>query len=108
MAITIKTRLHDGIYKSDGGGEVRIKYKFATGPRNLLKAIKTLHEHRTNMVLGFGNIGCGVSWLEIDGQRIDWVDLEDVMVHETGASCRTMKATKLISDVGTGAYLKDR
>lgn len=108
MAITIKTRLHEGIYKSDGGGEVRIKYEFATGPRNLLKAIKTLHEHRGTMARGFGNIGCGVSWLEIDGQQIEGVDLDDVMEHETGANCRTMKATQLISDVGTGAYLKDR
>jgi len=71
MTITIKTHLNNGIYKSSGGGEIRTHYEFTTGPRNLLKAIEQLSEHRSDMAHSYGNIGCGRSWLEIDGQAID-------------------------------------
>jgi len=61
--ITIKTKLNDGIYPSHGGGKVVTHFEFTAGPRNLVKAIETLHSHREEMKRSFGNIGCGHSWM---------------------------------------------
>lgn len=112
--ITIKTKLASGIYKSDGGGEVRTHYEFSTGPRNLMKAIETLYEHRKSMERGYGNIGCGHSWLEIDGVEIRTFDLDDVMRDDAEAcgerrpsafiKTRTEKARGLIETVKAGGY----
>lgn len=77
MAIEIKTNLHSGIYKSSGGGQTVTHYAFATGPRNLLKAIETIYKHRTRMTRCYGNIGC-VTWMEIDGTEVDQIDIEMV------------------------------
>jgi hypothetical protein len=65
--ITIKTRLHDGIYASSGGGKTITHYVYNVGPKNLLKAVKDLREHRASMRRSFGDIGCGGSWIEFDG-----------------------------------------
>ena len=78
MSIIIKTRLNAGIYKSCGGGETRVHHEWATGPRNLIKAIQKLEEHRKEMRDGYGNIGCGSSWMEIDGVEVDQFDLDEV------------------------------
>lgn len=112
MTITIKTHLDSGIYKSCGGGETRSHYEFSTGPRNLLKAINTLYEHRKSMERGYGNIGCGSSWLEIDGKIIHRYDLEyvarddaEAYGHDTPASLvksRTQKARELLAEVSAG------
>lgn len=67
MSITIKTHLHEGIYKSEGGGQTRVVAEYSTGPRNLIRAIAELSEIRASNRRGYGNIGCGRSWLEIDG-----------------------------------------
>lgn len=115
MSITIKTRLNDGIYKSSGGGQVRTHYEWATGPRNLLRAAETFHEHSREMVRAYGNIGCGQSWLEIDGQRVDTMDLGAIQVHDKeilGAEYQfasrvqspTDKARDLIKCVRSGEY----
>ena len=79
MDITIKTRLDEGIYKSWGGGETVIEYRWTLGPRNLLAAIKTLAAHRISLSEGCGNIGCVVSWLEIGGTVIDDLILDAVL-----------------------------
>lgn len=113
MTITIKTHLNNGIYKSSGGGETRTHYEFTTGPRNLLKAIEQLGEHRSDMVRSYGNIGCGRSWLEIDGQAIHSYDLEEVARDDaemfprseythTMTKTRTTKAKELIAEVKAG------
>ena len=111
--ITIKTRLNNGIHKSDGGGETRTHYEFTTGPRNLLTAIEQLGEHRLDMERSFGNIGCGRTWLEIDGQEIHPYDLEEVVrndaemfprseyTHTMTKTCTT-KAGELIAEVQAG------
>ena len=116
MTITIKTRLHDGIYKSCGGGEVRTHYEFSTGPRNLLKAIDTLAAHQTEMVASYGNIGCGGSWMEIDGIEIHAFDLQEIRRDDSeffnGIDCshisliksRTQKARELLAEVTAGTY----
>ena len=106
MTITIKTRLNDGIYKSSGGGETRTHYEWATGPRNLLKAAETLIEHRASMVRCYGNIGCGASWLEIDGVEIHQYDLESLYNPDllpTGMT-RTEQARELLASVAAGTY----
>jgi len=113
MTITIKTHLNNGIYKSSGGGETRTHYEFTTGPRNLLKAIRQLGKHRSDMVRSYGNIGCGRSWLEIDGQAIDSYDLEEVACDDAEMfprskfphrrmKTRTTKAKELIAEVKAG------
>ncbi|MEB8474250.1 hypothetical protein [Acidithiobacillus ferriphilus] len=116
MTITIKTHLNSGIYESSGGGETRTHYAFATGPRNLLKAIILLGEHRSDMERSYGNIGCGSSWLEIDGQRIHQFDLQDVARDDAAIfqrneythiqlKNRTTKANELIVEVqSSGGY----
>ncbi|MDI5832580.1 hypothetical protein OCF84_21330 (plasmid) [Shewanella xiamenensis] len=76
--ITINTKLNSGIYQSEGGGEIRTHYSFNTNPRNLLKACKLLGEHMSTMKEAYGNIGCGSSWLEIDGQWIHQTDIATV------------------------------
>lgn len=112
MTITIKTHLNSGIYKSEGGSETRTHHEFTTGPRNLLKAIETLYEHRKSMVRSYGNIGCGRSWLEIDGQVIHLYDLEDVVRDDAEAyghdapagliKSSTQKARELLAEVAAG------
>lgn len=110
MSITIKTELHSGI---SGGGETRTHYEYTTGPRNLLKAIEQLGEHRSDMVRSYGNIGCGGSWLEIDGQQFRLDDLEEVSRDDskffprseythTMTKTRTTKAKELIAEVQRG------
>lgn len=113
--ITIKTHLDAGIYRSSGGGETRTHYSYNTGPRNLLAAIDQLHEHRREMEQGFGNIGCGRSWLEIDGVEISRYDLEAVRRDDSAERdksdlrywrvlSRTEKARRLIDSVKSGNY----
>lgn len=117
MSITIKTHLNAGIYKSSGGGEIRTHHESVTGPRNLLKAVATLSEHRARMRCAYGNIGCGSSWLEIDGTRIDDSMFYGIDTHDADgmsaydrAICHytllspTAKARALIEQVRSGEY----
>src|SRR5687767_5279438 len=70
--ILIKTHLHEGIYRSFGGGEVRIHAEYAYGPRNLVRAYHELLKVRETNRRNYGNIGCGHSWLETsDGRTLD-------------------------------------
>jgi hypothetical protein len=69
--ITIVTSLSDGIYASEGGGQNTVHYEWNTGPRNLLRAARTLQSHAREMTAGFGNAGHRASWLEVDGFIID-------------------------------------
>jgi hypothetical protein len=106
--ITIKTKLHDGVYVSQGGGKVVTHYEFTAGPRNLVKAIKTLHSHKDEIKECFGNIGCGHSWMEINGKQVNIYDMEDVMKDDAEAfgpnapasmiKTRTEKARELLAD----------
>ena len=113
MSITIKTQLHSGISESSGGGETRTHYEYNTGPRNLLIAIEQLVEHRSDMVFSYGNVGCGGSWLEIDGQPVCLDDLEEVFRDDAKfyprgffdyikMKTRTTKAKELIAEVQRG------
>ncbi|MHB1441081.1 MAG: hypothetical protein ACYCSO_10165 [Cuniculiplasma sp.] len=69
--ITLHTRLNSGIYKSHGGGQDVTVSNWNCGPANLLKALDSLYEERQSNIRGYGNIGCGSSWLEIDGEYFE-------------------------------------
>jgi hypothetical protein len=75
MAIELKRRLHPGI---EGGGYTATIKTWATGPRNLLRAVEALYDLREESRRGYGNIGCGASWLEIEGVRLSEVAINDV------------------------------
>lgn len=75
--IVIKTALHSGIYKSDGGGETRIHYRWTIGPHNLMTAMETLTEHSDSMTRGYGNVGHSGSWIEIASVPMRLEDFHD-------------------------------
>lgn len=70
--IQIWTRLHEGIYRSLGGGETRVVREWNYGPRNLVKAYRELQRIRRANERNYGNIGCGSSGLRTtDGRFLD-------------------------------------
>lgn len=73
--IVIIQKLHEGIYKRHGGGERREIRAYKTGPRNLLAAAEFLTQARQAARESFGNIGGGSTWMEINGERIDDLEL---------------------------------
>lgn len=99
--ICLFTRLHDGIYKSCGGGEVRRREDFAPTPRGLMAAARALSKELADARLYYGNMGCGQSWLELDGRKITdidlmWIGSEDCTRHYLG-STRTALARKALA-----------
>jgi len=92
--IEIRTRLDDGIYASEGGGETRTHYSAAAGPLNLLRLARKLGAHAAHMEVCYGNIGCGSSWIRIGDQRISLSDLPETL----------LDARTLLADVDSGAY----
>lgn len=110
MTITIKTHLNSGIYKSCGGGETRSHYEWTTGPRNLSKAVDQYFDHLRDMERSYGNIGCGSSWVEIDGVRINAFDLQDLREGDDAGKynpkTRTQKCREFIQYVRSGEYEK--
>lgn len=69
--IEIKQRLHDGIYKSSGGGETLTVQQYKIGPLNLLKAIREEAELAESNSRSYGSVGCGETWIEINGVDIN-------------------------------------
>ena len=80
--ITLHTRLNSGIYKSHGGGQDVTVRNWNCGPANLLKALDALYEKLQSNIRGYGNIGCGSSWIEIDGEFFDATALNDEIQFE--------------------------
>lgn len=107
MSITIKTNLHTGVI---GGGSTDARRKWNTNPRNLLAAASALIEIQKDTELAYGNVGCGRTWLEIDGQVIDPMDLTDIVHGDLWADDYTLKKTRtqyakeLLADVASGVY----
>lgn len=64
--ITIVTCLDERVA---GGREATIRHTWPIGPRNMIKAIDHLPQHRIEMEQSYGNVGCGSSWIEIAGIR---------------------------------------
>ena len=115
--IKIKTCLSDGIYRSHGGGETIVHYAWKLGPRNLLKAIKTLADHAEHMENCYGSGGCGASWIEIAGVELGWQDIESIndaydrteWEHAHGwGQTPTQVATELINSLYNGQLAADR
>lgn len=64
--IQIVTRLDSAIYRSSGGGrEVTQSNAYACGPRGMNAALKALSAEKAGNLAGYGNVGCGSSWLRI-------------------------------------------
>ena len=82
MRINLHTKLDAGIYKSSGGGQDIIVESWAIGSRNLLKAIDALYFQKKCNAAGYGNIGCGASWLEINGVQVDVEDIKGEILLE--------------------------
>lgn len=76
--IEIKRRLHDGIYRSSGGGEVRTLRQWTNSPRNLVQACKLLPLIHQESVECYGNVGCGSCWIEIDGVELDDFEMSSI------------------------------
>lgn len=70
MKITIVTRLHRGVSDENAGIALEAWEMHESGPLDLLVAVETLIKERKSNVLSWGNIGCGHSWIEIDGMAI--------------------------------------
>jgi hypothetical protein len=113
--IKIMTRLDDGIYASQGGGEVRERYHWnKTSGRNLLLAVRKLYEHRGEMATSYGSIGCGCSWIEIDGRKVkersmlaqDIDSILDDFSMPAYAGSPTQALQALIDDIKSGEYDK--
>lgn len=75
--IEIKTALHSGICKIDGGGETHTHYFWPLGPRNLIKAMEKLLEHSRSMTRGYGDVGHSGSWIEVAGVNMTREDIDD-------------------------------
>ena len=92
--ILIKTKIHE----SCNGHGVHTYFRFATGPRNLLKACRIKYRHSKEMTKGYGNIGhCG-TWIEIDGIEILHKDLP----------VSQSEAKSLIEKIKSGKYELER
>lgn len=90
MTIKIITRLDSGI-ASKHAGEHHASYEWSTGPRNLVKAMELLPAHIRHMKDAYGNIGCGGSWIEVDGVRLS---LDDMMEFDSVCTFADMTAAE--------------
>jgi hypothetical protein len=68
--IFVKQKLDPGIYKSYGGGQEKTVKVFKFSPRNLRMASNLVYTTHCDNIKVFGNIGCGYTWLEVDGEPI--------------------------------------
>lgn len=94
LTISIMTAISAGIYASQGGGTTQARHTWPAGPLNLLRATQLLPEHQRRMNAAYGNIGHAGSWVQIDDQRIDPMDLPATMA----------EARDLLARVQSGAY----
>lgn len=72
--ITIMTALDNRLNGVDGP---TVQHKWSAGPRNLLRALKMLDSHKKHMEDCYGNVGCGTSWIEVNGYRLNESDMFD-------------------------------
>jgi hypothetical protein len=76
--ITIVTRLHKGISAGNAGIPVEIWEWNDDEPHDLINAVETLQMERESNERSWGNIGCGHSWIEIDGMAINDTHLHSI------------------------------
>lgn len=74
--IVLVTKLNEGIYKSDGGGQRQEVADWNIGPLNVMAAVRLLNQEIRDNRRNYGNIGCGESWLEINGHRFNREDFD--------------------------------
>ena len=63
--ILVVQQLDKNIYASNGGGQIRVINRHASGPRGLSHAGRSMAYHRNEARKVFGTIGAGQTWLEI-------------------------------------------
>jgi hypothetical protein len=86
--IEIKTMLHEGI---TFGGKTFTEVEYSTGPRNLLKAVERLRRIREENIRAYGNLGCGCTWIEIDGVKLEssrFAEINESLVEHDRAQAR--------------------
>lgn len=95
MVISLKTEHDASIYTSEWVGPVKEIQSWAFGPRNFIRALKSLLVQKKRMKNAYGNISCGSSWLEINGTRLDVQDfeLEDLLQNDNRASFEKLGLT---------------
>ena len=71
MKIEVVTRLDDGIYASDGGGQRRVVATYPRTPRGLMLAVDRADRERQENIRGYGNIGCGWTSIRIGSSWLD-------------------------------------
>lgn len=106
--IQIHTRLHEDIYRSDDGGEDVTHHEWAAGPRNLMAAVDLIPEHRRTRELGYGNIGCGGSWVQVGDVRLSDTDEIDLRRESEPGDTRTARARQYITDIESGEIERER
>jgi len=57
-------RLHDGIYRSHGGGVGRVVSRHTSGPRGARNALAAHIQERRSACESYGNHGMGGGWIE--------------------------------------------
>lgn len=67
--IVLVTKLHEGIYPSQGGGKRQEVAEWNLGPLNVMAAVRSLNQEIRDNRRNYGSIGAGESWLEINGHR---------------------------------------
>lgn len=72
--IEIITQL-DSRIDDPGAGKPVVHYSWTIGPRNLWKAMRVFPEHERKMLMSYGDIGCGGSWLEVAGVEVPVPDV---------------------------------
>ena len=69
--ITLYTRLDDRIHRSCGRGQTVVVRRWPrTTPRNLLAAVRAWQRELQWNVEGYGDVGAGRSWLDVNGVAI--------------------------------------
>ncbi len=99
QTITIRTRLDDRI---TGGGGTVVHHERAVGPRNLIRAVAELAAHRQRVVLNYGNVGCGRSWLCVGETEIDDNDIDGVVSDHPGTT-PTSRARDLLAEIAVAS-----
>lgn len=119
MTITIKTKIDNRC--SDAG--VHTEAEYATGPRNLLRAIDEINDIRRRKTQAYGNIGHNRTWIEVDGVQLrQWdeesldadnvaaeiADYERQGLYRARPEARTTRAKNMINSVRSGELVADR
>jgi len=104
--VTVHTHRDERIYASAGGGQDRVVATFPRSQGGLIRAAHECRRLRRQEQAGFGTIGAGVQYVEIDGERLHRTD-EDILSGSSGwtlAEMREHADAIIASDYDPDAY----